>query len=65
MHIDPDAFVAYYRNRNLPQNAQQAWSANIASAWQRLGAFRASLLELACRLQVPLPEPACALSPAA
>jgi hypothetical protein len=60
--MQPDAFVAYYRNRDLSRR-RRAWSA--AGARQRLGTLRASVLESACRLQIPILEPACALSPTA
>jgi hypothetical protein len=64
MQIDRDALVAYYRNRDLEREAQRARLANLVSARQKSSALWALLVNLACRLQIRILEPACALGPA-
>ena len=64
MSIDSNAFVTYYRSKDLPSQARQARLAEIATAWRKASTLKAALVDLACRVQLPVLEPACALSPA-
>lgn len=63
MSIDKNAFVAYYWNKDLPRQARQARLVEIATAWRKANALKAALVDLACRVQSPILEPACALNP--
>jgi hypothetical protein len=62
MDIDAGAIVAYYKQADVVREARQARLAGLFGARQAINTARANVLSLLCRLEIPVLQPACALT---